>query len=62
VVYSGNVAELDRERVVTELGIGRLLGGLHTKPGLRAKPPLPPGPPTTGRRAAPGRSIKRGKI
>jgi branched-chain amino acid transport system ATP-binding protein len=62
VVYSGNVAELDRERVVTELGIGRLLGGLHPKPGLPAKPPLPPGPPTTGRRAAPGRSIKRGKI
>jgi branched-chain amino acid transport system ATP-binding protein len=27
VVYSGAVADLDRERVVSELGIGRLLGG-----------------------------------
>ena len=31
VVYSGAVADLDRERVVSELGIGRLLGGLKTK-------------------------------
>ncbi len=31
VVYSGLVAELDRERVVTELGIGRLLGGPRAK-------------------------------
>ena len=29
VVYSGEVGTLDRERVVRELGIGRLLGGLH---------------------------------
>ena len=28
VVYSGEVGSLDRERVVRELGIGRLLGGL----------------------------------
>jgi branched-chain amino acid transport system ATP-binding protein len=28
VVYSGDVANLDRERVVRELGIGRLLSGL----------------------------------
>ena len=31
VVYSGAVADLDRERVVSELGIGRLLGGLKSK-------------------------------
>ena len=40
VVYSGAVADLDRERVVSELGIGRLLGGLKTKaaPGPATKP------------------------
>ncbi|HEY8739717.1 MAG TPA: ABC transporter ATP-binding protein, partial [Candidatus Dormibacteraeota bacterium] len=31
VVYSGAVKDLDRERVVSELGIGRLLGGLAKK-------------------------------
>jgi branched-chain amino acid transport system ATP-binding protein len=59
VVYSGKVADLDRERVVTELGIGRLLSGLHPKPGLTAEPAVTPAPQTRGRRA-PGRSTKRG--
>ncbi|HXA41513.1 MAG TPA: ABC transporter ATP-binding protein [Candidatus Solibacter sp.] len=45
VVYSGLVAELDRERVVTELGIGRLLGAAR------------PNPDTAKRRAAPTRTI-----
>jgi branched-chain amino acid transport system ATP-binding protein len=36
VVYSGAVAELDRERVIAELGIGRLMGGL--KPGPNPAP------------------------
>jgi branched-chain amino acid transport system ATP-binding protein len=58
VVYSGKVADLDRERVVTELGIGRLLSGLHPKPGLAAEPATP-APQTRGRRA-PDRSTKRG--
>ena len=31
VVYSGAVANLDRERVVRELGIGRLLSGLSSQ-------------------------------
>jgi branched-chain amino acid transport system ATP-binding protein len=31
VVYSGAVADLDRDRVVTELGIGRLLGGAQSR-------------------------------
>src|SRR5258708_12223524 len=45
VVYSGLVAELDRERVVTELGIGRLLGAARQKPN------------TAKRRATPARTI-----
>jgi branched-chain amino acid transport system ATP-binding protein len=35
VVYSGEVATLDRERVVRELGIGRLLSGLGRTTGER---------------------------
>ena len=38
LVYSGDVAHLDRERVVRELGIGRLLRGIH-----HDTPPTPPG-------------------
>ena len=35
LVYSGDVASLDRERVVRELGIGRLLGNLSAEPRSR---------------------------
>jgi branched-chain amino acid transport system ATP-binding protein len=47
VVYSGQVADLDRERVVTELGIGRLLSGLH------------PRKKTARRKAAPSRPTRK---
>ena len=40
VVYSGDVANLDRERVVRELGIGRLLRGIHND---TPPTPTPPG-------------------
>ncbi len=41
VVYKGLVAELDRERVVTELGIGRLLGGGRAKSTTARRRPTP---------------------
>jgi branched-chain amino acid transport system ATP-binding protein len=51
VVYSGSVAELDRERVVSELGIGRLMGGL--KPPSKAAEKRPAArKPTRARKVA----------
>ena len=46
VVYSGATAELDRERVVRELGIGRLLAGGVAR-ATSASTPVSPSPPTT---------------
>ncbi|MHB8718996.1 MAG: alpha/beta fold hydrolase [Candidatus Dormibacteria bacterium] len=42
VVYSGATAELDRERVVNELGIGRLLSRSVAAAAPAAPPPSPP--------------------
>ena len=59
VVYSGLVADLDRERVVTELGIGRLLSGLHPS-STTNKRASAPRPARTARRQPKSRPQKRG--